>query len=219
MNRTTLIIPGYRGSGSDHWQSWLEDELPDARRVKGINWDDPLLAAWAIAVRHEIDLAPHSVWLVAHSFGCLASIVAAADRPDKVAGAMFVAPADPGRFTASGLRGEHDHAESVARWLPSRPQDFPSVVVASSDDPWATLAVTAYWAQRWGSRFICVGKAGHINTDAGFGPWPQGLALLTAMQNAQDGFPLGAVDLSSKGGGRASALSKIRHATRIKFGY
>lgn len=218
MKRTTLIIPGYRGSGPDHWQSWFEKELPGARRAKGIDWDEPLLATWANAVRHEIDLAAHPVWLVAHSFGCLASIVAAADCPDKVAGAMFVAPADPNRFTALGLRSEHDHAESVARWLPARPQNFPSALVASSNDPWSKLTVAAYWAQRWGSHFICAGNAGHINTDAGFGLWPEGLALLATMQQAQAGIPLGTFDLSAKGGGRASALTKIRHAKRIKFG-
>ena len=44
----------------------------------------------------------------------------AADRLDKVAGAMFVAPADPNRFTALELRDEHNHAESVASWLPAK---------------------------------------------------------------------------------------------------
>lgn len=198
MKQTTLIIPGYRGSGPDHWQSWLENRIPDARRVTDIDWDQPRLATWAETVRYEIDLAPHPVWLVAHSFGCLASIVAAADRPHKVAGAMFVAPADPHRFTAQGLREEHDHAESVAKRLPTRPQHFPSVVVASSNDPWSKLAIAAYWAQRWGSQFICIGHAGHINPDAGFGPWPEGQALLEAMQQTQVGVPLGTLYPSDK---------------------
>ena len=41
--------------------------------------------------RDAIDRAPGPVWLVAHSFGCLASVVAAADRPERVAGLMLVA--------------------------------------------------------------------------------------------------------------------------------
>lgn len=40
-----------------------------------------MLARWAGAVRDAIDRAPGPVWVVAHSFGCLASVVAAADAP------------------------------------------------------------------------------------------------------------------------------------------
>lgn len=198
MKQTTLIIPGYQGSGPDHWQSWLEQKLPEARRVHGIDWDAPLLPIWADIVRQEIERAPHPVWLVAHSFGCLASIVAAANQPHKVAGAMLVAPADPYRFTEQGLRRENDHAESITALLPTKPQNFPCTVVASSNDPWSKLATTAYWAQRWGSQLVCIGHAGHINPDAGFGAWPEGLALLEAMQSTQAGIPLGTLYLSAE---------------------
>ena len=85
MQHTTLIVPGFHGSGPTHWQSWFEAHLPDARRVIGIDWEAPVLARWAGAVRDAIDRAPGPVWVVAHSFGCLASVVAAADRPERVA--------------------------------------------------------------------------------------------------------------------------------------
>jgi predicted alpha/beta hydrolase family esterase len=55
---------------------------------------------------------------------------------------------------------------------------FPSIVVASEDDPWVSLERAGFFAERWGSRFQNIGKAGHINLAAGFGPWPQGLELL-----------------------------------------
>ncbi len=45
MRQTVLIVPGYHGSGPGHWQSWLEGELPEARRVTGIDWDEPLAGA------------------------------------------------------------------------------------------------------------------------------------------------------------------------------
>ncbi|QTQ37759.1 RBBP9/YdeN family alpha/beta hydrolase [Aromatoleum petrolei] len=106
MRHTTLIVPGFHGSGPDHWQTWLERRLPDARRVRGVDWEAPVLARWAAAVRREIDESAHSVWLVAHSFGCLASVVAAADRPERVAAALLVAPADPARFGPLGLLEE-----------------------------------------------------------------------------------------------------------------
>lgn len=218
MLQTTLIVPGYQGSGPGHWQSWLETQLPGARRVAGIDWSAPVLASWAAEVRREIDAAPHAVWLVAHSFGCLAAVVAAADRPDKVAGALLVAPADPARFTPLGpidtSRGQADR--SVAGFLPQSQLGFPSAVVASSNDPWVKLKVAGFWADRWGSRLVHIGRAGHINAESGFGPWPHGLELLRTLQQAQDDLPLGLIgECASTPRGRQGALARIRHRTRF----
>ncbi len=38
------------------------------------------------------------------------------------------------------------------------------------------------WAHLWGGQLVDVGNAGHINTDSGYGPWPEGLELLHALQ-------------------------------------
>lgn len=218
MRHTTVIVPGLHGSGPEHWQSWLEAEEPGARRVSGIDWESPNLARWAAEVRREIDHAPGAVWLLAHSFGCLASVVAAADRPEKVAGALLVAPADPERFSPFGLRDNNrpGHSDSLAPWLPRTLLGLPSIVVASSNDPWVKLTVAAYWADQWGSRLLNVGFAGHINVDSGFGPWPRVLALLRAMQAAHEHLPLGAINNQrSSPRGRRGALAKVRHRTRF----
>ena len=220
MRHTTLIVPGFHGSGPAHWQSWLEHEESGARRVGGIDWEAPVLARWAGEVRREIDHAPGVVWLVAHSFGCLAAVVAAADRPEKVAGALLVAPADPARFTPFGLLHQDSKGDvhGLAPWLPRSPLSFPSIVVASSDDPWIKLMVAAYWADRWGSRLLNIGRAGHISVDSGFGPWPAGLELLRAMQAAHDGLPLGTIgERQAALRGRGGALAKIRHRTRFNW--
>jgi predicted alpha/beta hydrolase family esterase len=34
------------------------------------------------------------------------------------------------------------------------------------------------FAEVWGSEFVNIGAAGHINTASGYGEWPEGLALL-----------------------------------------
>ena len=44
MQHTTLIVPGLNDSGPGHWQSWMESQLPDARRVRQIDWGEPVLA-------------------------------------------------------------------------------------------------------------------------------------------------------------------------------
>ncbi|NMG43706.1 esterase [Aromatoleum toluvorans] len=221
MRHTTLIVPGFHGSGPQHWQSWLQAQLADARRVRGIDWEAPVLARWAAAVRREIDEAPHAVWIVAHSFGCLASVVAAADRPERVAGALLVAPADPARFGPLGLYDEHaGPAEELGAWLPREQLGFPCAVLASTNDPWVRLTVAAYWADRWGSRFINVGAAGHINIESGFGAWPYCLELLQGMQQAHEDLPLGAIGADRPSHrGRRSALARLRHRTRVSLDF
>lgn len=216
MRHTVLIVPGYHGSGPGHWQSWLEGELPEARRVAGIDWDTPLLARWAGEVRREIDAAAGAVWLVAHSFGCLASAVAAADRPQRVAGLLLVAPADPERFELLGVREDPQRSAGVGRFLPQSAFSCPSILVASRSDPWLQPDAARAWAERWGSRLIDIGDAGHVNVESGHGPWPLALSLLQQLRDSAGDLPLGliAAERHAPLRGRSSALARIRHQTR-----
>lgn len=218
MYNTTLIVPGFHGSGPAHWQTWMEGQLPDARRVGGIDWERPVLASWAAEVRREIDEAPGAVWLVAHSFGCLASVIAAADRPGKVAGLLLVAPAEPRRFSLFGTREDYPDGISVAQVLPHTPLASSSILVASRNDPWLDFPRAVHLAEQWGSLLVDIGPAGHVNSDAGYGPWPTGLALLAGLQAAFDDFPLGAIDAEHAVKGRRSALARLRHHTRANLG-
>lgn len=165
---TTLIVPGLHGSGPAHWQSWMERLIDGARRVEQPDWSRPDLPRWSQRVREEIDAARGAIVLVAHSFGCLASVAAARRRRSRIAGALLVAPADPLRF-------------GVARHLPSAPLGFPAAVVSSTDDPWVSAGTARLWAERWAARFVDVGAKGHINVDSGFGPWPEGWALYASL--------------------------------------
>lgn len=166
-----LIVPGLGNSGPAHWQSWLENRLPNTRRVEQADWQRTCLSDWAARVRDAIDAAGDKVWIIAHSFGCLASVSASLARPDSIRGALLVAPADPDRF------GE-PHA------LLETELNFPSLVVASNNDPWVGLHVARRWAGRWGSRFQDIGAAGHINVDSGHGPWPEGEAYFEDLQRS-----------------------------------
>jgi predicted alpha/beta hydrolase family esterase len=162
---TTLIIPGLNSSGLTHWQTWFETRLPDAVRVVQSDWNSADLPQWSSRVRREISRQKGPILIAAHSFGVLAAVQAAEDYSDRIAGALLVAPADPDKFGVS----EH---------LPQGPLSFPTTVVASLNDPWLSIDKAARLAARWGSYFIDIGVAGHINADTGFGPWPYGLALL-----------------------------------------
>lgn len=177
---TTLIVPGLGNSSADHWQSWWQALDPQAIRVNQDDWQAPHLSAWAHRVAESIDAATAPVWLVAHSFGCLAAIAATLEREEVVAGMFLVAPADPDRF----------HLRDA---LPGAPLGVPSVLIASSDDPWLGMLKAGLWAQRWGSRLISIGAAGHINAESGFGPWIDGHKMFREFVRADGGLPLGRI--------------------------
>ncbi len=164
-----LIVPGLRGSGPDHWQTWLETKLPGALRVQQADWEAPDLLRWSIMVANQIARIEAPVVLIGHSFGALAAALAASVRSDLIEAAFLVAPADPVKFGATHM-------------VPRGPLRFPSMVVASTNDPWVNHEVARGWAKRWNSRFVSVGALGHINTESGHGPWLQGLALLEELR-------------------------------------
>lgn len=218
----TLIIPGYQGSGEEHWQTWMEREIPGARRVAQ-DWELPILVRWAENIRSEIDHSSSPVWLVAHSFGCLSAVVAASDRANKIAGAMLVAPANPERFSLGGLQGIGDFSKGtgLSAWMPKDKLPFPAFMVASTNDPWMPYDSAQRWAELWGIRFIGLRNAGHINVPSGFGPWPEGLRMLEDFQSQQTPH-LGSAVFGKSGRGnyliaRQGFLSRIRHATRRHF--
>jgi predicted alpha/beta hydrolase family esterase len=205
---TILIVPGLQGSGPAHWQTWFEAQVPDCIRVEQSDWNSPQLTRWAGSVRQQLDRAKGHVWIVAHSFGCLAAAHAAWDYRDRIAGAMFVAPADPDKFEVTSI-------------VPDQHLGFPSVVVSSSNDPWVRLMRAAWLADSWGSRFINIGAAGHINVDAGFGPWPEGLLIFEQLRRTQADLPLGQFGGGAGGdrrnnGGNSRTRSPTRRAQALR---
>jgi predicted alpha/beta hydrolase family esterase len=170
---TTLIVPGLRSSGPTHWQSWLERRVTGSVRVVQRDWNDPHLPDWSARVRREIARAQGQIFIAAHSFGALAAVQAATDHAERISGALLVAPADPEHF-------------GVAEFLPTKRLAFPSIVVASTDDRWLSIESAERWSRLWGAELVNLGAAGHINSEAGFGPWPEGLALLERLRRAAE---------------------------------
>jgi predicted alpha/beta hydrolase family esterase len=57
---------------------------------------------------------------------------------------------------------------------------FPSVVLASTDDPYCEIDRAKYFAKTWGSKLISVGNLGHINTDSNLAEWPEDQSQLNS---------------------------------------
>lgn len=170
-----LFLPGLGGSEPAHWQSVWERELPRAHRIEQADWDAPVLDAWLHQAAEAVFAAPGSI-LVGHSLGAiLIAHLAAEGLADAVAGALMVAPPD--------LDGDCVLTRRLASFapVPRNPLPFPGVVIASTNDPHATLDWSHDWARDLGARFVSVGALGHINTVAGVGAWPEGRAWLDAL--------------------------------------
>ncbi|HQY58335.1 MAG: alpha/beta hydrolase [Nitrospira sp.] len=166
-----LVVPGIGNSGPGHWQTLWEQRHPGWQRVQQRDWDRPVCAEWL----HGLDAAMARLSappvLIAHSMGCLlvAHWAQWASRP--VRAALLVAVPDPdGPMFPPAAQGFQP--------VPAEPLRFPSLVVASSDDPFGSVAYARRCAADWGSDFVEAGTIGHINADSGLGDWPAGLVLL-----------------------------------------
>lgn len=166
-----LIVPGYRGSEPEHWQSILERKLAAARRVEMPSWTQPRCDAWVAALENAVADCARPPVLVAHSLGCVAVAHWAARSVRPVAAALLVAPCDVERPVLAGAL--RDFAP-----LPRTQLEFPSRIAASSNDPYLDVERAGDLAHAWGARLDVLGARGHINMSSGFGPWPEGEALL-----------------------------------------
>jgi uncharacterized protein len=165
-----LIQPGWQNSGPHHWQTLWQEQLGNAAtRVPQQNWLVPERTAWVSVLGETIRRTSPPVVILAHSVGCMATILAI--RASPVAAVVLVAPADAERSNAS--EALHTFAP-----IPMEPIGTPALLVASDSDPYCTLDRAEIFAQAWKADLEIVTGGGHINADAGFGPWPDGWLMV-----------------------------------------
>lgn len=165
-----LVLPGWRNSGPQHWQTRWEQVYPDMQRVQQQNWEEPVAANWVRNLQLAVDAAPGRIILVAHSLGCITQhhwSVVNRHAARRVVGALLVAPADPVREGLAGfIQGFLP--------LPLLPLPYHSIVVGSDNDPVCRPERTSWLARTWGSQALMLEGAGHINADSALGDWSFG---------------------------------------------
>lgn len=170
-----LTVPGLNNSGPGHWQTIWEQQRDDCRRVELGMWDRPHRNTWVNQLNLAIRAADRPVVLAAHSLGCLAvAWWAQLERPEaghNVLGALLVAPPEVDFFPIDERIAPFAPTPSIA--LP-----FPSILVASHNDPYMGYRASRRLARTWGSNFADAGRVGHINADSDLGEWPFGQFLL-----------------------------------------
>ena len=167
MARSFLILHGYLGSGPDHWQTWLAERLRAAGETVAYpglpDPEAPDLPAWSAALDAALDGEPT---VLAHSLGCvlwLHHCAAGRARADRV---LLVAP--PSRAGAP---------EPIHPFFPA-PLDPAALVgetrlVCAPDDPYCPEDAALLYGAPLGIPVDVLPGAGHVTSDAGFGPWPE----------------------------------------------
>jgi predicted alpha/beta hydrolase family esterase len=176
--RTVLVLPGWNGSGPDHWQTIWERKYPSLKRVVQHDWAKPRVQDWADAISEAVWRAESPVVLVAHSLACIA--VAHWARTERaltrsVEAALLVTPADVEDATRSPEALRHFAP------IPRGRLPFLSTVVGSENDPYMSLATARELAADWESALINAGRVGHINSASGHGLWTEGEQYLTGL--------------------------------------
>jgi predicted alpha/beta hydrolase family esterase len=172
-NKTFITLPGIGGSGPTHWQTRWEASDPAFTRFSPQSWSAPHLVDWIAALDRAVELSYRPPILVAHSLACLLVAHWAARSACPIGGALLVSVPDP-----KGSRFPSEATEF--REIPDQGLRFPSLILASCDDPYADLKAVRELAGRWGSSVIELGALGHINAASSLGDWQQGRWLLSA---------------------------------------
>jgi predicted alpha/beta hydrolase family esterase len=166
MARSFLILHGLQGSGPGHWQTWLAarlraagervtyPDLPDA--------NDPSPAAWRAALEAEIATLPAPV-VVCHSLACLLWLHHVADGGRGAERALLVSPPS--------------EASGVAEIAEFFPVPLPALgtgarLVCSDNDPYCPEGAAELYGPPLGIPVDLLPGRGHVNPDAGYGPWP-----------------------------------------------
>ena len=172
---SVLTLPGWQGSGAEHWQSHWE-QLHGYQRVEQHNWLNPLRGDWTARLEDMVLDSAAPVVLVAHSLGCILTAwwAAHSQNTHRVKAALLVAPGDV---------EQTDLAAYLPGWAPiaRQPLPFAAVLAGSQNDPYCSFARAQGLAQSWGARFVDCGERGHLNGASNLGDWPEGQALLASL--------------------------------------
>jgi len=171
----TLILHGWQGSGPDHWQSWLAGQLRAAdREVRYPDLPDPAapsLERWLGVLRTTLDGLPNDGFdVVAHSLGAVLWLhhVARSDDSPRPARVALVAPPSP-RTTIPEL----------AAFFPApmnidvvRHAADGTVLVGGAEDPYTPEGIAIAYGRPLKMPTTIIAGGGHLNPEAGYGPWP-----------------------------------------------
>jgi len=170
-----LLVPGGGGSGPQHWHTYWQSADGRAETVVQAEWNGGTRAQWVAALDRHVRSSNRPTVLIPHSLGNIVVSHWAATATDTgtVYGALLVAPADIDADWA-----QPGSLYRAFRPIPMKLLPFPTVLVASTNDPYLSMSRARDFAAAWGSRLEVVGPLGHIGSDAKLETWEAGQRLL-----------------------------------------
>jgi uncharacterized protein len=166
--RNFLILHGLEGSGPGHWQTWLAARLrADNERVAYPDLPDaemPSLHSWRERLQGELEALPEGeTIIVCHSLSCLLWLHHVADGGTQADRVLLVAPPS--------------ESAGVPEIQGFFPVPLPALatgarLVCSDNDPYCHEGAATLYGEPLGIPVDLLPGAGHINPEAGYGPWP-----------------------------------------------
>jgi predicted alpha/beta hydrolase family esterase len=167
-----VFLAGIENSPESHWQRHWQRLFDFSISIEHQNWDAPNADIWVRELDQQLRVIKKAKLIIGHSLGCLllSQWIRAYSSPT-VVGAFLVALPDP---SGAEFPRQVTHFDQPA----SGRLPFPSLLVASEDDPYSTMAYSKSVAAGWGSKFVNVGPKGHINAQSQLGNWDEGIDLI-----------------------------------------
>ncbi|NRD76255.1 alpha/beta fold hydrolase [Bacillus sp. BRMEA1] len=168
-----LILHGLGGSGPDHWQTWLANELAERNHhvIYPVfpNVDSPDKQVWIEELSTVMKTIPENqpLTVITHSLGCLLWLHFTSIQNNRIAEhVIMVAPPSP-----------QNVIEAANSFFPvplknnnlTRTADE-TLFVHSSNDPYCSLTDAKYY-MNIGVPSIVFPNMGHINVESGHGRW------------------------------------------------
>jgi uncharacterized protein len=175
MNRNSfLIIHGLGGSGPDHWQTWLANELIQRNYPVCYptfsNVHSPDKRIWLEELNEAIRSIPEEseLTVVTHSLGCLLWLHYAASINQQIAKrVILVAPPSP-----------HIILTEASSFYPV-PLENSDLLQASNETLFVHSSNDPYCSYKHAETYLKIGlpsitfpNMGHINVESGHGKWP-----------------------------------------------
>lgn len=180
---TVLMVPGLRDHVAEHWQTLLQERLPNVRSVPPLSENKLDLSARVEAIQRELECIDGPVILVAHSAGVLMVVHWAARYSRPIKGALLATPPDLNGDWPAHYPKPQVLAEMGWSPLPQQPLPFPALVACSDNDPLASPEAVQRMARHWQASVVELGRVGHLNPAAGFGDWPEADALIQMLDH------------------------------------
>ena len=169
MRKKVLLLHGWGGSCSPHWQSWLASEIAkDYGTVsffKFSNFHHPDLETWKSELKKELsEFKPDIV--ICHSLAnTLWFHLCNDDEIEEVEKLFLVAP--------PSMKCEIEELKSFFPVeMPTTTKAKETLLITSTDDQYMTVNEARELQTSLGVPMEVLKDGGHINADSGFGEWP-----------------------------------------------